>query len=1040
MTDLESEQIRVSIGEYTRGSKAGVVNETLSPSFLTDPDKHHFIVFPGDGIRNAGDANLIGHWVDKWLPPDADADIYSCYYDAPGPQLQQARTDLISSVGESWLDVIPYQSRYKDFFDSTFHNLLYDQSGTLRPVKEIQNNLRNVTLVGWCHGSTVGYELEQYLISHLRGAGITEQEIDKTMRNLSILNFNPREPVHSSKATVLEVLPLSDPNLQRSFQTDIVYNKAQLANMVHEMTGETVMPDRFYVMDEVVGSTVFQNDNKTLLMPTSVTSSDGQLTHGNINEHAAIDELLTADAKQSREARAVVHDFLEQAVNSSEEIEVRTQLLDRNWERRQGEFLLPAEVAETISLYNNYERISQQLSAAEGRLRNMPAEELMLHLSKKEQMRYRELAEKAHINIGSTDPSATCVIDISTDEVLAFQKFDRKLRERCVDSDPGVIRLRRAVASSKRDLSRRVQRAWVRDLAPVGTAAAHLTARAGLAYAATWAGQQFQDWESERKKNNLGELMGVSDNTTLAAQKANLALTTGGLVVAGSGAVIAVAAKRGAKFVATKGGQVAAKSIPIVGTIVGIGYAAIRAWDGDWTGMGLELASAGMDIVSAAGVLTGPGEGAILASSVALDSYIALRDGMMKNGECDFAMLDDKGNSVLTPDGQPILGARINYKHDVKQGPATFYNLGPNGSYAAVVGQYENDKREGQWITVSPEWDPNHPEEHILERANYEKGKLISFDRVDEEGHLIAQLKNGQYIEYWTDENGISTGKVKCIGQYDEDGKRTGHWITVSPEWDKEHPEEHVLECANFEDDRLVGEYFRLDANENVIAKGNFSDGEYMEYWIDGNGLSTGIPKYEGRHRNGQSVGDWTVHSPDGEVAAIVNYDKKEVYRYTTEIDENGNERAVFRTDPFFVASDQVDIVYPTSLTLPEEAKGFILQTNHPATVTVHGTTLNPTAAGSFPRLNPVMEPQKLSLERSGGSFGNKRGLDDQLGASPQAQIGNNKGLDNAIAREGADAFEISEAQENSQAKRRVRSSARMRHEEHPYSSGRKDD
>ena len=86
------------------------------------------------------------------------------------------------------------------------------------------------------------------------------------------------------------------------------------------------------------------------------------------------------------------------------------------------------------------------------------------------------------------------------------------------------------------------------------------------------------------------------------------------------------------------------------------------------------------------------------------------------------------------------------------------------------------------------------------------------------------------------------------------------------------------------------------------------------------------------------------------------------------------------------------------------------------------------------------MEPQKLSLERSGGSFGNHRGLDDQLGASPQTQYGNGKGLDNAIDREGTDGSAILEEQENSQAKRRARTPARMQHEEHPGRSRRRSD
>ena len=516
------------------------------------------------------------------------------------------------------------------------------------------------------------------------------------------------------------------------------------------------------------------------------------------------------------------------------------------------------------------------------------------------------------------------------------------------------------------------------------------------------AGRRAQNWDDARKKHHVGELMGITPDTTTAMNKAGTYLGVAGLAIAGASFGVSRAAKsvKWAKSAAMTG-----KALPLLGSAVGVGFAAARAWDGDWAGAGLEMVSAGLSL----------GPGVLTAADVALNGYMAYRDGQMKNGTYDFTMLDEKGNAVKTENGDELVGAKINYKNNLEDGPASFYSYDPEkGPYLSVIGNFKNGERDGQWVTVSPNWDKRHPNDHVLERANYENGKLISFDRVDEEGHLVAQLKDGQYIEYWTDENGISTGKTKCIGRY-ENGERIGRWITVSPEWDIKHPEEHVLECANFENDRLAGEYFRLDANENIIAQGNFSEGEYKEYWTNESGLSTGIPKYEGQYQNGQGVGRWLAHSPDGEVAAEIDYDQKEIYQYTTKTSENGIEQKVVNTIPFFVPSlSEGTVTYPSSVSMPPEI-GWANSVHNPVPMGLTAEpTQNPKAESSFPKLNPAMKPQQLSLERPGGSFGNHRGLDDQLGASPQTQFGNDEGLDNAIAQEGTDASEV-ESTETSQ-------------------------
>ena len=463
----------------------------------------------------------------------------------------------------------------------------------------------------------------------------------------------------------------------------------------------------------------------------------------------------------------------------------------------------------------------------------------------------------------------------------------------------------------------------------VAGAAVRLGAQTALVYGASAMAKRYQDWDTERQQQHLGALMGVSENTTLALQRANMTLGIGGALIAGAGVTLSIATAKGAKFAVGQTGKVAMKSIPVVGTVLGLGYATARACEGDWAGAGLELASASMDIVSAVGVLSGPGEGAIMAASVALDTYIAARDAMMKNGTCDFAMAGNMGEPVLSPDGQPVLGARINYKHDVKEGTAQFFGYGPNGSYLAVQGQFKDDQKEGEWISVSPDWNPEHPNEHILERANYHNGQL-------------------------------------------------------------------------------VGEYKRVDNDGHLIAEGNFTNGAYREWWTDENGHSTGVPKFTGHLKNGKRVGKWVSFSKDGKVTAYVDYDKKIIHRYLRQVDNQGKTHFVRTTEPLMLPT-MGSAIYSNPASTPQEMIwGNSTHNPVPTGLSIGGTEQSPTVRDLLPDFKSIMEPPKAGQKDMAGlskknlrQFGNGQGLDDQLSpfAEHTRQIGNGKGIDDAIAK-----------------------------------------
>ena len=461
--------------------------------------------------------------------------------------------------------------------------------------------------------------------------------------------------------------------------------------------------------------------------------------------------------------------------------------------------------------------------------------------------------ERASFSFSTTEEEMSKLLDKQRE---CLKKYGLKYDD--VDFDTGLIRTEKVKSRFESWGEMKAKAAGMGDSAssirphasshPIRNTVISVGGRVVAMYAAGWAGQQFQDWEKARERNGLGPVMGISDNTTYALKKADEFVAGAGLVVMGGGMVMAIP-RVAARVTATQSGQRIATTIPLVGTALGLYYAGRRAVDGDWTGVGLELASAGMDIVSAAGILTGPGETGIMGASIALDAFIAARDGFQKNGECAFAMVDEAGNSVMLKDENgedvPVLGARINYKHDVRQGEALFYDIGENGSYLALRGEYKNDKRTGEWVRRGP-----NKEE--LEVAHYKDGVLVGkYSRADKKGQplVVANFTAGKYVSFWPDENGLSTGKPRCVGEI-----KGGHCVGIWSMYDK--------------DGMLSKE---VDYETNVVREYKWSQNKNGEWTATTKEKPFYIPDFQGTYEvkypgrlnpSHEAIGANSVHNP----------------------------------------------------------------------------------------------------------------------------------------------------------------------------------
>lgn len=100
-----------------------------------------------------------------------------------------------------------------------------------------------------------------------------------------------------------------------------------------------------------------------------------------------------------------------------------------------------------------------------------------------------------------------------------------------------------------------------------------------------------------------------------ASRTAGKAATLG-TVAAGTTAAERATEKSLGKTAAKTAGKSLVKKVPLVGALAGLGFAAGRAWDGDWSGAGLEALSGIASIVPVVGT----------AASVALDAALLAKD------------------------------------------------------------------------------------------------------------------------------------------------------------------------------------------------------------------------------------------------------------------------------------------------------------------------------------------------------------------------------------------------------------------------------
>ena len=124
----------------------------------------------------------------------------------------------------------------------------------------------------------------------------------------------------------------------------------------------------------------------------------------------------------------------------------------------------------------------------------------------------------------------------------------------------------------------------------------------------------------------------------------------------------------------------------------------------------------------------------------------------------------------------------------------------------------------------------------------------------------------------WYDFDKEGKPYVALVGTYKDDAK-TGEWVRFNAKGD-------AVGIAHFDQDRPVGQLLEVDNNGNVLTQGNLTQGSYVEYHRDENGLSAGVIAQEGSIKDGKTVGTWHGYDKSGNLQSMVDYDKGYYEKY----------------------------------------------------------------------------------------------------------------------------------------------------------------
>lgn len=199
----------------------------LSPrySFL---NKKIILCLPGDGANTPSKSNGSVKIIEEALPLSLRERFHflGVYYKNVKSAAAH-RVYLLKKTGQlkDRLDAVQRNrdfcpTYYEDFFNTYLKPLIETPAGKRRTLTEAKKNMKNLIMVGHCHGSAVAFQLERCFIAHMNRLKYSVQEQEEIQRQLIIFAFASRIPVSCSHSTVFHIVSQGDKQKESNWRIE----------------------------------------------------------------------------------------------------------------------------------------------------------------------------------------------------------------------------------------------------------------------------------------------------------------------------------------------------------------------------------------------------------------------------------------------------------------------------------------------------------------------------------------------------------------------------------------------------------------------------------------------------------------------------------------------------------------------------------------------------------------------------------------------------------------------------------------------------
>ena len=233
------------------------------------------LLLPGANINLPKQINGTLKIISEFISPEKPTRLVGVYYDKLNIEahktymqyeIGELTDSLVATYNQNQMpDVHAYCSQ---FFNQYLKNIFYDNNN-VRSVSDIQNQLKNLTIMAHCYGSLIAFELERLMLKEMNEIGFSTEECLQIQKSLTVINFASRAPIGQFNSSTVHILSSADDLWLENWKKESFYTFFQQRYLL------SAKQDFYKIPNKINGSLLSFSDNEILFFVPKVSLEQG---------------------------------------------------------------------------------------------------------------------------------------------------------------------------------------------------------------------------------------------------------------------------------------------------------------------------------------------------------------------------------------------------------------------------------------------------------------------------------------------------------------------------------------------------------------------------------------------------------------------------------------------------------------------------------------------------------------------------------------------------------------------------------------------